>query len=371
MAIEEEPGGRGRRAPDWLWRWGVSSWLLLGIIGLLIVVMLAVSKARELVLPLLIATLVGVVLEPVSRFLHVKLHLWRWLAAGITMLLVFALLVGLVAMLVYGVASQAGEISDDVEKGVDEVQEWFSGLKLSKDVTEKVTEAVEKAWQAVASGLLGVVSSSLSGAFSLVIGVFLALFILFFLLNDWEKISAWVIGHTGLPRERSEAVFDDVTESLRGYFKGTTIIAVANALTILPFLLVLGVPLAGTITIVTFVTAYIPSIGGYISGAFAVLIALAGSGLTEALIILAVVILANTVIQNPIQAVAYGKTLDLNPLVALLATILGAIFFGVAGAIFTAPLTAVVLKVVGGLKEERLEDEAEVSGRGAAGNPDG
>ena len=40
----------------------------------------------------------------------------------------------------------------------------------------------------------------------------------------------------------------------------------------------LGVPLAGTIAVVTFVGAYIPYLGAWTAGAFAVLLALGGAG---------------------------------------------------------------------------------------------
>ena len=45
----------------------------------------------------------------------------------------------------------------------------------------------------------------------------------------------------------------------------------------------LGVPLAGTIAVVTFITAYVPYIGAFVAGAFAVIIALGANGTTTAL----------------------------------------------------------------------------------------
>src|SRR5262249_6299882 len=77
--------------------------------------------------------------------------------------------------------------------------------------------------------------------------------------------------------------------------------------------LILGVPLAGTIAIVTFVTAYIPYIGAFISGAFAVLLALGSQGTTTAAIMLVIVILANAVLQNLFQPLALRARLRLPP----------------------------------------------------------
>ena len=59
----------------------------------------------------------------------------------------------------------------------------------------------------------------------------------------------------------------------------------------------------------TFVCAYIPYIGAFFAGAFAVVIALGSEGTTTALIMLVVVILANGALQQIVQPIAYGATL--------------------------------------------------------------
>jgi predicted PurR-regulated permease PerM len=68
-------------------------------------------------------------------------------------------------------------------------------------------------------------------------------------------------------------------------------------------------------------------------------------------------IIAHTILQAPVQALAYGKTLQLHPLVALLVTLFGAVFAGIPGAILAVPLAAVVLKVNAELKRARVGDE--------------
>ena len=69
--------------------------------------------------------------------------------------------------------------------------------------------------------------------------------------------------------------------SFQRYFAGVTIVAAYNAVVIGVAALLLGVPLAGTIAVVTFVSAYIPYIGAFFAGAFAVVIALGSEGTTD------------------------------------------------------------------------------------------
>jgi predicted PurR-regulated permease PerM len=201
------------------------------------------------------------------------------------------------------------------------------------------------------------VSGSVPGIASFAIGVFIAFFILIFFLGDDGTIMEWVANHMGVPRQKADIILDGVNASIRGYFRGTFVIATVDAALFIPIVLILRVPLIGPIVLVTFVTCFIPSFGGYIGGAFAVFIALASQGPAAAIIMLVYAIFVHTVMQNPVQAVAYGKTLHLHPLLALLATLLGTVFAGIPGAILAAPITAIVLKVSSEIRKVREAEE--------------
>jgi predicted PurR-regulated permease PerM len=122
--------------------------------------------------------------------------------------------------------------------------------------------------------------------------------------------------------------------------------------------LLLNVPLAGTIAIVVFVTAYVPYIGALVSGTFAVVLALSSQGTTTALIMLVIVILANGFLQNLFQPIAFGATLELNPLVVLIVTIGFGCLFGMIGLVLAAPLTSAAVHISGDLARARAHAAA-------------
>ena len=123
-------------------------------------------------------------------------------------------------------------------------------------------------------------------------------------------------------------------------------------------------PLAGTIAVVTFVGAYVPFVGAWVAGAFAVLIALGTVG-TDAAIIMAVVsLLANSVLQQLIQPFVMGATLSLNPLVVLVVTIGAGALFGMVGLTLAAPLTSAAVHIANELRA-RGDGSAEAAGAGA------
>jgi predicted PurR-regulated permease PerM len=170
----------------------------------------------------------------------------------------------------------------------------------------------------------------------------------------------------------ASTITSNVIKSLRRYFLGVTIVAAFNAVVVGIGALLLDIPLAGTIAVVTFVTAYVPFIGAFVAGAFAVLLALSSQGTTTALIMLVIVILANGLLQNIVQPIAFGATLDLNPLAVLIVTIGFGCIFGMVGLILGAPLTSAALHIsreLAAAKTEAALAEAERAPPEAAAAP--
>ena len=167
----------------------------------------------------------------------------------------------------------------------------------------------------------------------------------------------WVDRHLGVPQPVAQTITGGVIRSLRGYFRGVTIVAGFNAAVVTLGALVLDVPLAGTIGIVTFVTAYVPFVGAFVAGTFAVVIALGSQGTSTALIMLVIVILANGLLQNILQPFAMGSALDLSPLVVLVVTIAAGCLVGMIGLVLAAPLTSAAVHIMRELSAARVDVE--------------
>jgi putative heme transporter len=117
---------------------------------------------------------------------------------------------------------------------------------------------------------------------------------------------------------------------------------------------------------VSFVTSYIPYLGAFVAGAFAVLIAYGSEGSGTALAMLVIVLLANGLIQNVLEPFALGTSLQLHPLAVLLTVTTAAALVGVLGAILAAPLVSAAVNVYAELRDEGLVGDAPAP---AAGGP--
>src|SRR5699024_3729196 len=109
----------------------------------------------------------------------------------------------------------------------------------------------------------------------------------------------------------------------------------------------LGVPLVIPMTLLVFLTSFVPVVGAIASGAVAVLVALVSNGLVSAVIMLAVVIAVQQIESQVLQPFLMGKAVSVHPLAVILAVTGGGFLFGIVGALFAVPLVAVLNSVVG------------------------
>ena len=163
----------------------------------------------------------------------------------------------------------------------------------------------------------------------------------------------------GVPHDVGRMITGRTLQSLRGYFTGVTAVAAFNAIVIGLGALVLGVGHVGSIALINFAAAYIPYLGAWSAGAFTVLIALGSQGSTTALIMAVIVLLANGILQQMIQPIAFGAALGIHPLAVLIVTIAGGALFGMIGLVLAAPLTSAATHIAADLARARAAKEAE------------
>jgi putative heme transporter len=329
--------------PSWLRVAGVTGWLALGVTGAVAVLVWAVSYTSQLVTPFLFAAVLAVLFTPVVDWLTHR----RWPRVLAAMLILLGLVVVAVVStlaVVRGIAQEAPDIGAVISSAFDEIESWLTSAGVSPTTASEVTSSAVGAGTSATLTLVGGIFSGLGALSSILFMLFIGSVIFLFMLLHGARYKAWLVRHSGLPTRIVEPVVYDAATAIRGYFKGTTILAVTNAVPVGLTAWLLGVPLVGAIALVTFITAYVPFFGAIVAGVFACLVALGSQGLPTALIMLAVLLLVNNVLQNFFAPVAYGTSLNLDPLVVLLVTTGAGLIGGVGLIVLAAPLTAVITR---------------------------
>jgi predicted PurR-regulated permease PerM len=341
-AVEEDGPGSflNPRIPDSLRVLGRGAWLAVGIALALAISLLIAGLISSLLIPLVFAAILAGIFVPLVDRLE-RARVPRGLAAPFVVMVALAVTVGIVWVVIVGVLEAGSDIVNQVAAGVGEAG---SAIDASPSEVEEATTLLKDVTGTLVSGLL----QGLGSATVLIVGLVTGTFILLYLMKDWALVIRWA-GRTmarflGISKDQASKILMETTLSFRRYALGLTVIGVMNGVVVGASALLLDVPSAGAIGIITFVTSYIPFFGAFFAGAFAVVIALGAEGLTVALIMLVITLLANNTLQNLVEPIAFGRTLNLHPLVVLVVTTGGTLLFGVLGATLAAPLTAVILR---------------------------
>jgi putative heme transporter len=342
-------------APHWLRDVGLTSWLLVGVALLLAGSVWLLSLTHTIVLPVIAAGVIAAVAAPLIAWL--QRHRVPRPAGAILLLVALVVLAALVVFIVIaGITSQSGDVSSNLDDAKNTIEGWLKDLGVDPDKAKNAKQDASSSTSQAVSALLSGLGTGLKELSSLVFFLAMTLLSLIFLLADGPKIRAWGERHMGVPAPVARTISTRTLQSLRGYFLGVTIVAVFNAVVVGLGALVLGIPLAGTIAVVTLFAAYVPYLGAWTAGAFSVLLALGGAGTDAAIGMIVIQLLANSVLQQLVQPIAMGTALGIHPLAVLIVTIAGGSLFGAVGLILAAPVTSAITRISADLSRARAEE---------------
>jgi predicted PurR-regulated permease PerM len=303
-------------------------------------------QLKLIVIPLMVALILAAALHPVVAFLR-RRGLPGALATWITFLGAVVVLGGIVTGIVFAVRSEWDELVTAAINGFAELRKFIvSGpLPVDQAMIDRGIDAVTgfaTSSQFGAGALAGV-----STAAEVITGVLLGAVVLFYFLKDGGAIWDFFLRPFHGERQRRLRSSGARTLVVLGqYVRGTTIIALIEAVVIGTTLFILRVPLALPLAVIVFLGAFVPMVGAAVAGTLAALIALVANGPVVALIVVAVVIGINQLDGHVLQPIVMGRSLRLHGLVILLALAAGVILAGIIGAVLAVPLAAVTWAII-------------------------
>jgi predicted PurR-regulated permease PerM len=309
--------------------------MITGTVAGVVAVVAATGILLPLLAPVILAMLLAAVLQPAVSWLD-RHGVRRGLAAVLGALAVPAALVVLAGIVLHAVRGQGGAWRQAADLAAQRLRSAVG--------TDPVTPLVDASGRReLLLGLAGWAVDETVAAIGLLIGVLLAIYVLFFLLKDGPRVVDGVVGRVALPAATTRRMLDEAGYRLRQYFVGTTVVAAMDAAVITAGAALLRMPLLLVIALVTFAAAYVPYLGAWLSGIFAVVVALGSGGLDAALWMLLVVLGTQTLLEGVVRPFAFGAALDLHPLTVLAATVLGGLLGGVMGVFVGPPFAAIMI----------------------------
>lgn len=327
----------GRWVTDWALRLAivlVAAWLLSQIGGALWVG----------ILPILLALIVSTVLWPPTSWM-VRHKVPKALAALVSIVGALGLVSGILALIAPSIIEQSVQLADQTAEAIGEVQDWLRGPPLNirdeqlDGVLNQLTSTLQDRGDQIATGVF----SGVSAVGSVVVTLILVLVLTFFFIKDGPRFLPFVRRMTGRTAGRHlTEVLTRAWNTLGGFIRAQAIVSFVDAFFIGLALVILGVPLAWALAVITFLAGFIPIVGAFTAGALAVLIALVANGFTTAVIVLVVIVLVQQLESNILQPILQSRAMNLHPGVILLGVAAGSTLFGIIGAFLAVPVLAVV-----------------------------
>lgn len=346
---------------DWTARWSLR---MVAIALGAVLLGLLVKYGWFVIFPVLLALVLCTVLGPVSDLLRTRARFPSGLAAAATLVGAILVVVGIGFAIAPSVSGQSSQLVTSANQGLQQVQGWVqSSSFVSKAQIDAALQGLQQKLSgsagSIASGVLTGVSALTNGVVTLVITLILS----FLFLKDGRHFLPWLHRSAG-PRAGAhlEEIGTRAWSTLGGFIRTQALVSLIDAVLIGAGLLVVGVPLAIPLAILTFFAGFIPIVGAFVAGSIAVLVALVSVGTGGALVILAVIVAVQQLEGNVLSPWLQSKSMNLHAAVVLLSVTLGSTLFGITGAFLavpTAAVAAVVLRYLDDVVRARTDEEVE------------
>ncbi len=339
-----------------------------------------INRLSTVLLPFFIAWLLAYMLYPLVRFLQYRCRLKnRVVSILVAVLLVLAVITGVLVLIIPPTIEEFARLSDIITvytqeflgqtKIPEQIQKFVQNyLQGNSDTQSWIKLFQQSSFMEAAEAILTQTWNIVAGTVNVAIGVlgfFVVLLYMFFILMDYETISnGWVRLIPSAHREFTAMVVDDVQKGMNAYFRGQSLVAFCVGVLFSIGFLIIDFPLAIGLGLFIGLLNMVPymQVIGFIPTILLALIKSANTGENFWIILLcalAVFAVVQTIQDTILTPKIMGHVTGLNPAIILLSLSIWGSLLGIIGFIIALPLTTLLLSYYRRfiLKETEIETE--------------
>ncbi len=355
-------------------RW---AWRFLVVAAAIIAVVWLTARLAVVIIPVAVALVIAALMAPVVERLARRMP--RLLATWVVLLLAVGAVAGIGYALSSSIAGAVDDVSSELDGAVDDVERWLQDgpLGLSAETVDSLSDSASEVIDRAGSGFLDEPASTFRLAVEVVGGFFLMVVVLFFFLKDGPQMWSWILARIQTVRRSTvDASGRAAISALQGWIRGVAITGVVDGVLIGGAMLVLGVPAAVPVAVLTVIASFFPIVGATLAGALAVAIALTSEGLATAIILGVVVLAVQQIEGDVILPIVMRRQVSLHPIVILVSLAVGGALGGIVGALVAVPLTASMSAAIRAASDLDRPDAVDgdqwaIAGEGSAGTSAG
>ena len=316
---------------------------------------------RDIIMILLFAVIIASAVTPFANWLDQK-KFPRLLGVLLLYLSLFVLALFLLSLVVPFVTGETNQLIKDLPNFVDRVS---VSLEKAQESSSRYVDFFNEMLNLLDTFSSYLQASSRS-AFSFVISIFgglfsfLAIIVISFYLSVMRGgIESFI--RSVVPREYEASVLNIWRRSeikVGRWLQGQLLLALMVGLAVYVVLSLLGVKFALLLGILAMVLELVPNVGPVLAAVPAVILAFTQSPTLGLWVVLAYLIIQQ--LENHILVpVVVGRTVGLNPVVVILALLIGFKLAGILGMILSVPLAAIIVEILDEFSKNRNHTHAE------------
>lgn len=322
-------------------------------VGFILALAFMASMAREVLLLVFVAVLLGAALEPVVATIRSRTGIGRGLSILIVYAIFLALVVGIAVFIVPAAVVQLGAALGRLPNFLEQVRASANQLR-PQALAEGISSLIDAVKAPFEPGpppdpkaILGV--SLVVGQVGAALITLLAL--VFFWLTERSRLQRYVLAF--LPMDRRAGIRDawnEVESRLGLWVRGQLILMASIGVATGVAYSVIGLPAALLLALIAALTEVIPIVGPLL-GAIPALLVATTMGPETVVITLGIYFVLHLIEGNVLVPIVMRNTVGLSPFLVLLSLLLGGTVGGILGAIVAVPIVAGLTVVL-----ERLQD---------------
>ncbi len=353
--IDTKPPKPNKESPRWSW----TTKLVVGLALVALTIWLLV-QFQDFLGPLITAIILAYLFYPIATFLQKKVKIpWR---IAVTVIYVIFIL-GVMGAITWGGLALTDQIqnlirfiNNNIDKLPDLVEDITQrtieigpfAFDLSRLNWEDIANEIVSTLQPLLGQIGGFASSIATGAANIVTWFIVIFLISYFLLVESEGIPGKVL-NIKIPgySQDFERIGSELNRIWNAFIRGEFLVVFISQIIYTILLGTLGLQFFLGLAVIASIGQLIPYIGAWVTWISFGLVALFQSNTPLNLpsgiymiIVLALSMVANTIIDNIIRTKVMAEGLKVHPALVLLGALIGVQFFGVVGIIIAAPVMA-------------------------------
>jgi predicted PurR-regulated permease PerM len=295
----------------------------------------ALTKLWPIVLLVLTAFIFQAALLPYVEWM-VRRGLPRTVSVLLIVFAILAVLGGLSAVVVPAMVEEFSDLRDNLEVYAQDLEDFLADVGIDAELSDPARDVD---WDNIISGQAAVDYGQ--RALTVVLAAITVMVLTAYLLVDTPRLSRFLYQFVPPGREpEMEQVLTQLQRVVGGYIRGQVVTSACIFAYTLVVLLIVDVPNAIAFAVLAAFVDIIPLIGATIAVVFPTLAAFQESP-TQAIIVLVLLMLYQQFEDRFLTPRVYGQTLNLPPLVVLIAVLAGGQLLGIAGVLLAMPAAAI------------------------------